>query len=84
MNINDNVTFYLTTEGKKQLQRHIQQWNIDYSSENFKMLKDHYNKCIQEDGSYQMQMWEVMNVFGSGIFAGGKSIFKGNKLNVKQ
>lgn len=82
MNINDQVTFYLTTEGKKQLQRHIQQWNIDYSSENFSMLKDHYDNYIQEDGSYEMQLWEVMNVFGSGMFMGAKPLFKDNKINI--
>jgi len=75
MNLNDCVSFQLTTYGEAVYRKHWEKLLGKYDHMEAPSL------TILENGLVEMQLWEVAHIFGPYLYNGANQIFETNILN---
>ncbi|MPS73986.1 MAG: hypothetical protein E2590_12700 [Chryseobacterium sp.] len=75
-NINNTVKIKLTDLGCKVLADEHNQWSV---TEDHRTPEYYKNKC-DEKGYYTIQLWQLMNIFGSSLSMGCNLSFETNIL----
>ena len=81
LNLNEPVKFFLTTAGQATLKCH----DLEVKRRVEAALKRPFPQELHErgpDGSYRMQLHEVMNIFGPDTILGVESPFVDNEIEV--
>ena len=70
VNINDRIRFRLTDYGEQILRKWFLDLNLPHTED-----KD-------ENGWYDMQLWDVLNYFGAYVYMGNRQIFVQNEIEL--
>jgi hypothetical protein len=76
-NLNDKVRVWLTTNGKDEYQRYIDELTLVLGSEVSQRLTVRPN----EDGSLDFFMWDLMRIFGKRLSLGCEIPFVNNRID---
>jgi hypothetical protein len=85
MNINDVVWFRLTDEGIKRYKEYLLNFSKGFPQKLQDLFIKSYDELEPDEHGYiELQLWEVMHIFGPHLYVGSHPLFVNNEILFKE